>query len=55
MPVLTSGPGHLEFAHSDQEHIDLEDLRKSVAFLSLFVLRQTETVGPEELASTGSV
>ena len=51
MPVLTSGPGHLEYAHSDEEHIDLEELRKSVAFLSLFILRQTGTVGPRELES----
>ena len=55
MPVLTSGPGHIEFAHSDKEHIDLEDLRKSVAFLSLFVLRQTGTIGTEDLASNDSI
>ncbi len=51
MPVLTSGPGHLTYAHSDEEHIDLEELRKSVAFLCLFILRLTETISSEDLKS----
>ncbi|HWW00178.1 MAG TPA: M20/M25/M40 family metallo-hydrolase [Candidatus Acidoferrum sp.] len=45
MPVLTFGPGQLAFAHSDQEQIALEDIRKAAEFLAVFLLRQTGTVG----------
>jgi len=44
MDVLTFGPGQLSFAHSDQEQIAIEDIRRAVEFLSLFLLRQTGTV-----------
>lgn len=44
MPVLTFGPGQLAQAHSDQEQIAVEDIRKAAEFLALFILRQTGTV-----------
>jgi acetylornithine deacetylase/succinyl-diaminopimelate desuccinylase-like protein len=44
MPVLTFGPGRLAHAHSDQEQIAVEDIRKAAEFLALFILRQTGTV-----------
>jgi acetylornithine deacetylase/succinyl-diaminopimelate desuccinylase-like protein len=44
MPVLTFGPGHLAHAHSDQEQIAVEDIRKAAEFLALFLLRETGTV-----------
>ena len=44
-PVLTFGPGPLAFAHSDQEQVEVDDLRKAAGFLALFLLRQTGTLG----------
>ena len=43
MEVLTFGPGLLAHAHSDQEQVELEDVRVAVEFLTLFLLRQTGT------------
>jgi acetylornithine deacetylase/succinyl-diaminopimelate desuccinylase-like protein len=43
MDVLTFGPGKLVHAHSDQEQIELDDLRAAVEFLAVFLLRQTGT------------
>jgi acetylornithine deacetylase/succinyl-diaminopimelate desuccinylase-like protein len=43
MPVLTFGPGQLAFAHSDQEQIQVEDIRRAAEFLALFLLRHTGT------------
>lgn len=43
LPVLTFGPGQLAFAHSDQEQLDLPELRAAVEFLALFILQQTGT------------
>lgn len=44
MQVLTFGPGQLAFAHSDQEQINLDDIRAAAEFLALFLLRQTGTL-----------
>jgi len=44
MPVLTFGPGLLAHAHSDQEQIAIEDVRRAAEFLALFLLQQTGTV-----------
>jgi len=44
MPVLTFGPGQLAFAHSDQEQIAVEEIRKAAEFLALFLLRHTGAV-----------
>ncbi len=43
MQVLTFGPGHLAFAHSDQEQIALDEIRAAAEFLALFLLGQTGT------------
>lgn len=43
MEVLTFGPGQLAFAHSDQEQIELDEVRKAAEFLAVFLLRQTGT------------
>jgi acetylornithine deacetylase/succinyl-diaminopimelate desuccinylase-like protein len=45
MQVLTFGPGQLAFAHSDQEQIELEEIRAAAEFLAVFLLRQTGTGG----------
>jgi acetylornithine deacetylase/succinyl-diaminopimelate desuccinylase-like protein len=47
LEVLTFGPGRLLHAHSDQEQIDLEEIRQAAEFLALFVLLQTGSVSPE--------
>lgn len=44
MPVLTFGPGELEFAHSDLEHISVREITKAAEFLALFLLLQTGTL-----------
>jgi len=44
MDVLTFGPGQLIYAHSDQEQIDLEEIRAAAEFLAVFLLRQTGTL-----------
>jgi len=44
MQVITFGPGDLVFAHSDQEQIQIEDIRKAAEFLARFILIQTGTV-----------
>ena len=44
MPVLTFGPGQLVYAHSDQEQIDVDEIRAAVEFLAVFLLIQTGTI-----------
>ena len=44
MDVLTFGPGRLIYAHSDQEQIQLEEIRAAAEFLAIFLLRQTGTL-----------
>ena len=44
MPVITSGVGALSSAHSDNEHVYLPDLFKSIVFASLFLLRETGSI-----------
>ncbi len=46
MDVLTFGPGELAVAHSDHEHIRLDELRQAAEFLAVFLLRQTGTLPP---------
>ncbi|MBN2449299.1 MAG: M20/M25/M40 family metallo-hydrolase, partial [Lentisphaeria bacterium] len=40
MPVLTCGAGQLAHAHADSEHIDLDELLDSAAFLGVYLLRR---------------
>jgi acetylornithine deacetylase/succinyl-diaminopimelate desuccinylase-like protein len=44
MEVLTFGPGQLTYAHSNEEQIDLEEIRAAAEFLAIFLLRQTGTL-----------
>jgi acetylornithine deacetylase/succinyl-diaminopimelate desuccinylase-like protein len=44
MEVLTFGPGQLIHAHSDQEQITVDEIRKAVEFLAIFLLHQTGTL-----------
>lgn len=44
MDVLTFGPGLLAHAHSDQEQVEIHDIRTAVEFLTLFILRHTGTL-----------
>jgi acetylornithine deacetylase/succinyl-diaminopimelate desuccinylase-like protein len=44
MPVITSGVGELTSAHSDNEHVFLPDLFKSIVFTVLFLLRETGSI-----------
>ena len=41
MPVITSGPGALKYAHADNENMHIPDLFKSIRFLVDFILRET--------------
>ena len=47
LPVLTFGPGQLVYAHSDQEQIEIEEVRKAAEFLAVFLLLQTGTYAEE--------
>jgi acetylornithine deacetylase/succinyl-diaminopimelate desuccinylase-like protein len=40
LPVLTSGAGHLQYAHSDAEQMDLDELVTSIAFIATYLLYQ---------------
>jgi len=44
MPVITSGPGELSFAHADNEQIHLPDLFKSITFCALYLLKETGSI-----------
>jgi len=44
MPVLTFGPGQLVHAHSDNEQIDIDEIRSAAEFLAVFLLLQTGTL-----------
>jgi acetylornithine deacetylase/succinyl-diaminopimelate desuccinylase-like protein len=44
LPVLTFGPGRLIHAHSDQEQIEVDEIRAAVEFLAVFLLLQTGTI-----------
>jgi acetylornithine deacetylase/succinyl-diaminopimelate desuccinylase-like protein len=43
LPIITAGAGTLQDAHSDREHIDINDVARMAEFLAYFVLRQTGT------------
>lgn len=40
MPVLTSGAGHLEYAHGDGEQMNIDELMTSVGFIATYLLYQ---------------
>ena len=40
LPVLTSGAGHLEYAHGDGEQMNLDELVTSIAFIATYLLYQ---------------
>jgi acetylornithine deacetylase/succinyl-diaminopimelate desuccinylase-like protein len=44
MPVITSGPGELRYAHADNEQVFLPDLFDSICFTALFLLRETGSI-----------
>lgn len=44
LPVITTGPGLIRHAHSDQEQIDMRDVARASEFLAYFILKQTGTV-----------
>lgn len=44
LPVLTSGAGHLEYAHADAEQVNLDELMASVAFLAVYILYRAGVV-----------
>jgi acetylornithine deacetylase/succinyl-diaminopimelate desuccinylase-like protein len=44
MPVLTFGPGQLVYAHSDQEQIDIGEIRAAAEFIAVFLLIYTGTL-----------
>ena len=43
LPVITTGPGMLRYAHSDSEQIDMRDVVKACEFIAYFILKQTGT------------
>jgi acetylornithine deacetylase/succinyl-diaminopimelate desuccinylase-like protein len=44
MPVITSGPGGLKYAHADNENLPIPEFVKSVLFTTLFLLKETGTL-----------
>lgn len=42
--VITTGPGSLNYAHSDFEQIDIPEMLKFSEFLAYYILKQTGTV-----------
>ncbi|MGQ9651727.1 MAG: M20/M25/M40 family metallo-hydrolase [Phycisphaerae bacterium] len=44
LPVITTGPGLIRHAHSDQEQIDMRDVARTSEFLAHFILKQTGTL-----------
>ena len=45
MPVITTGPGLLRHAHSEQEQINIPEMIGSARFLAYYILKQTGTIG----------
>ncbi|MAE62643.1 MAG: hypothetical protein CMJ18_00090 [Phycisphaeraceae bacterium] len=43
LPVITTGPGSLNHAHSDFEQIDVNEMIKAAEFLAHYILKQTGT------------
>jgi len=41
LAVVTTGPGELRRAHSDDEYVDLDELQEAVAMAAIFLLRET--------------
>lgn len=41
LPVITTGPGLIRHAHSDQEQIDMRHVARTSEFLAYFILKQT--------------
>jgi acetylornithine deacetylase/succinyl-diaminopimelate desuccinylase-like protein len=44
MPVITSGPGELRYAHADNEQLFLPDLFNSICFTALYLLKETGSI-----------
>lgn len=44
MPVLTSGPGALVYAHADNEQVEIGEITRFAEFLANFILKQNGTV-----------
>lgn len=44
-PVITTGPGSITVAHGESESIDLAELARSSAFLALYLLLLTGSIG----------
>ena len=44
MPVITSGPGGLKYAHADNENMPISEFVKSVLFTTLFLLKETGSI-----------
>lgn len=44
IPILTSGPGELKYAHADNEQLFIPDLFQSIEFLSKFLILETGAV-----------
>jgi acetylornithine deacetylase/succinyl-diaminopimelate desuccinylase-like protein len=44
-PVITTGPGSITAAHAEAERIDLAELARSSAFLALYILLLTGSIG----------
>jgi acetylornithine deacetylase/succinyl-diaminopimelate desuccinylase-like protein len=41
LAVVTTGPGELRRAHSDDEYVDMDELQEAVAMCAIFLLRET--------------
>ncbi len=52
MEIITTGPGKLEYAHSDDEQIKINELAQSCVMLTLFLLLHT---GSKNLSPVGAI
>ena len=45
---MTTGPGELRRAHSDDEYVDIDELQDAAALGAIFLMRETGTIPEDE-------
>ncbi|MHC4561370.1 MAG: M20/M25/M40 family metallo-hydrolase [Planctomycetota bacterium] len=48
LAVITTGPGELRRAHSDDEYVDLEELQNAAAICAIFLLKETGSLPADQ-------
>ena len=46
--IVTTGPGELRRAHSDDEYVDIDELQDAAALGAIFLMRETGTIPEDE-------